>query len=104
MGSIKLVDGIQKDLGGTECELFAIAFATTFAFHGDPAETTYNQALMRSHLLHCYTRDPGTIPIAIFYIIYALPDDHYYQAYSYGYVHIQYCIVSMMIQTYNDLI
>ena len=33
MASIKLVDGIQKQVGGTECGLFAIAFATTIALH-----------------------------------------------------------------------
>ena len=64
MGCIKLVNGIQKQAGGTECGLFAIAFATTIAFHGDPAVTTYNQALMRSHLIHCF-RDTRTIPLAI---------------------------------------
>ena len=54
-GNIKLVDQIQKQVGGTECGLFSIAYATTVAFHGDHAATTYNQALMRSHLLHCFT-------------------------------------------------
>lgn len=56
IGSIKLVDGVQTQLGRSECGLFAIAFATKFAIHGDPAVNTYNRALTRSHLIHCFTQ------------------------------------------------
>ena len=49
-----------------------------------------------------YTRDPGAIPIAIFYT--CIDYDNYYQALSYVCIHIHYYIVSMIILTYSDLI
>ena len=41
----------QKD--GVDCGLFAIAFATTLAFGGDPVTIAYGTLFSRQHLLKC---------------------------------------------------
>ena len=52
-GSIKIIDGVQKQTGSADCGLFAIAFATSIAFGKDPASTTYTQGLLRQHMKNC---------------------------------------------------
>ena len=54
MCNIKLVNGVQKQTGASDCGLFAIAYATTLAFKGDPSQTRYNQKLMCEYLLDCF--------------------------------------------------
>ena len=53
VGKIKIdsVDiPVQRD--GTECGIFTIAIATSFAFENDPANITFQQDTMRDHLLN----------------------------------------------------
>ena len=45
---------VQKQKGQSDCGLFAIAFATSLAHLQDPASKTYDQAKMRTHLIHCF--------------------------------------------------
>ena len=45
---------------GVDCGLFAIAFATDIAEGNDPSFISYNQDLMREHLLHCLERQRFT--------------------------------------------
>ena len=52
---IKHVD-VQRQSGGSDCALFAIAFATTLCMDDDPHTSSYNQSAMRSHLMNCFNR------------------------------------------------
>ena len=54
MCNIKFVDGVQKQTGASDCGLFAIAYATTLVFKGNPSQMKYNQKLMCKHLLNCF--------------------------------------------------
>ena len=42
---------MQKQVGGNDCGLFAIAIATAIAFGADPTKLHFDQAAMRSHLI-----------------------------------------------------
>ena len=44
---------IQKQKGGSECGLFAIAISTAICKGLDPIVVTFNQAAMRDHLIEC---------------------------------------------------
>ena len=44
---------VQQQNNGVDCGLFAIAFATSLAFNEDPALTTYDTKLLRTHLISC---------------------------------------------------
>ena len=44
----------QKQLGGSDCGLFAIANATAIAFGRDPSKEVYQQSLMRNHVITCF--------------------------------------------------
>ena len=44
---------VQKQDGGSDCGLFAIAFITSICNGQDPTVLRYNQSAMRSHLLQC---------------------------------------------------
>lgn len=50
VANIKLVGWVQKQAGGAECGLFAIAFAAAVAFSGDPADATSPNAKPPSSL------------------------------------------------------
>ena len=43
----------QRQTGGSDCGLFAIAFATAIAFGLQPEDYCFNQAKMREHLIRC---------------------------------------------------
>ena len=45
---------VQKQKGQSDWGLLAIAFATSLAHLQDPASITYDQAKMRTHLIHCF--------------------------------------------------
>lgn len=45
---------VQKQLGGSDCGLFAIANATAIAFGRDPSKEVYQQSLMRNHAITCF--------------------------------------------------
>ena len=51
----------QKQVGGTDCGLFAIVTATTIAYGADSTRLTFIQAAMRSHLAQCFTDKVITI-------------------------------------------
>ena len=46
----------QQQTGGSDCGLFAIAFAVTLVHGQDPACLTFDQAAMRQHLRLCLQR------------------------------------------------
>ncbi len=43
---------VQYQCGGSDCGLFALAFACSLCHQEDPAELKYDQNEMRSHLVH----------------------------------------------------
>jgi len=47
----------QKQKGGNDCRLFAIAYATAIAFHQFPVKKTFRQESMRAHLVTCFKLD-----------------------------------------------
>ena len=49
-----------KQVGSTECGLYAIGVATALAFGIDPTTISFNQDDMRSHLLECFTKQRMT--------------------------------------------
>ena len=44
---------VQRQSGGGDCGLFAIAFATSICFGTHPETKFYCQAKMRQHLMKC---------------------------------------------------
>ena len=48
------MQAVQQQKGGTDCGLFAIAFATELCFGGDPCAVQFNQADLRNHLKMCF--------------------------------------------------
>ena len=44
----------QKQVGGKDCGLFAIAFVTSIAYGDDPVKTRFLQDKMRFHLVKCF--------------------------------------------------
>ena len=42
---------VQQQGNGYDCGIFAIAFATDIAYNHKPEQRTYNQSVMRKHLL-----------------------------------------------------
>jgi len=53
--NISIVKSVQKQHGGKECGLYAIANATSVAFGKDPVKMTYQESAMREHLCHCFS-------------------------------------------------
>lgn len=51
---IKVSGKAQKQTGGNDRGVFALAFATSLAFGMDPASQIYVQDRMRLHLANCY--------------------------------------------------
>ena len=45
---------VQQQKNGVDCGLFSVAFASTFAFGGDPSTATYDAALLRDYLIKCF--------------------------------------------------
>ena len=44
---------VQRQRGGSNCGLFALAFAATLCAGGDPSEQSYVQHKLREHLISC---------------------------------------------------
>lgn len=55
--NISILKGAQKQQGGKECGLYAIANATSIALGKDPLNLHYTEALMREHLSHCFSNE-----------------------------------------------
>ena len=58
---MKVVGTTQKQTGGKDCGIFAIAFATSLAFGIDVNGTTFHQEKMRLHLARCFTENKMTV-------------------------------------------
>ena len=48
------MEPLQKQVGGTDCGLFAIAVATAIAHGKDPSQSQFKQNQIRDHLLNCF--------------------------------------------------
>ena len=48
------IAALQKQRGGDDCGLFAIAVATALSFGVDPSEVAFQQDAMRPHLVKCF--------------------------------------------------
>ena len=48
------IAALQKQRGGDDCGLFAIAVATALSFGVDPSEVSFQQDAMRPHLVKCF--------------------------------------------------
>ena len=44
---------VQQQKNRADCGLFAITFAGTLTFGGDPSTVTFNAALLTAHLIRC---------------------------------------------------
>ena len=59
--SIKVqLSEVQKQCGGDDCGLFAIANTVQLAKKCDPAKVKYHQYQMRSHLINCFEKGKMT--------------------------------------------
>ena len=52
---------LQKQVGGTDCGLFAIAVITAIAHGEDPSQLQFKQEEMRYHLLKCFKDERITL-------------------------------------------
>ncbi len=52
---------VQMQAGGTECGVFALAFATAICFGYSPGKFQFNQPSMRSHLIECLEKQQFTM-------------------------------------------
>ena len=48
------IKNVAKQLGGTECGLYAIAYCVSLANGQDPSRIVYDQREMRQHLISCF--------------------------------------------------
>ena len=55
--SVNVLKHVQKQQGGKECGLYAIANATSIAYGKDPLKMKYNELLMREHLIQCFSKN-----------------------------------------------
>ena len=53
--NIKAVAVQKQRPGSNDCGVYAIANATAIAFGEDPVSIKYDQSVMRSHLIECFT-------------------------------------------------
>ena len=54
-GATVKMSKMQRQEGGQDCGLFAIAVATAIAHETDPSQMSFHQAAMRSHLAECFS-------------------------------------------------
>ena len=52
---------LQKQVGGTDCGLFAIAVISAIAYGKDPSLLQFKQEEMREHLLNCFKNEYITL-------------------------------------------
>ena len=55
LSNIKAVAVQKQRPGSNDCGVYAIANATTITFGEDPVSVKYDQSVMRSHLIECFT-------------------------------------------------
>ena len=59
------IKNVAKQIGGTECGLYAIAYCVSLANGQDPSTFVYDQREMRGHLISCFENKKLTLfPIA----------------------------------------
>ena len=51
----------QKQVGGMDCGVFAIAAVTALAFNIDPSAVRFKQEDMRPHLVTCFKNQKFTL-------------------------------------------
>ena len=61
---------MQKQVGGTDCGLFAIAVISAIAYGIDPSQLQFKQEEMREHLLNCFKNDIISLQLIILIIYY----------------------------------
>ena len=52
---------LQRQVGGTDCGLFAIAVITAIAHGKNPTQLKFKQEEMRDHLLNCFKKEHVTL-------------------------------------------
>jgi len=52
---------VQMQAGGSDCGVFALAFATAICFGHSPGKFQFNQQQMRSHLIDCLEKEHFTM-------------------------------------------
>ena len=55
--NIQYIQPLQKQIGVTDCGLFAIAVITAIAYGTDPSQLQFKQEEMRKHLLTCFNNE-----------------------------------------------
>ena len=58
----------QKQKGGADCGIFAIAFTTAIAFGVDPSKLRLKQESMRAHLINCFNKDHLSLFPCVWYL------------------------------------
>jgi len=53
----------QKQVGGADCGLFTIAFATAIAFGKPPSKLKLVQQELRSHLVNCFNKGKMSVSL-----------------------------------------
>ena len=48
------IPDVQRQQGGSDCGLFALAFATSLCANTSPSEIYYTQHQLRNHLVSCF--------------------------------------------------
>lgn len=51
------MQSLKKQVGGTDCGLFAIAVITAIAHDKDPSQLQFKQEEMRRHLCNCFENE-----------------------------------------------
>lgn len=59
-GCVNMVD-VPLQLGVTDCSLFVVAYMTSLAFGENPNDVRYNQEVLRSHLVSCFSNKKLTL-------------------------------------------
>ena len=52
-----VIQSVQQQRHGTDCGVFAIAFATSLGYGEDPSKTFYDTTKLRDHLIKCLEAD-----------------------------------------------
>ena len=64
ISQVEVVRDIQKQKGGKDCGLFAMAISIALAYHYRahlPLNLTFNQTKMREHLAQCFVNKHMTM-------------------------------------------
>ena len=59
---------VQRQVGGTECGVFAIAFAVALSFGLNPTKLIFDQSKMRTHLITCLSKKFQTFHLVLIQI------------------------------------